>query len=532
MSETVPPAETESAAPLPDEPSGAPGPQDEAPAAPPTGEPAPASGEHPAPATEGEPSPPSQADHTPPPAPRPPDRPKPARPPKGQPPREPKKPRRTAVVRYGLMGNIGEFRHNLAPPPPRDSKVVVRTERGVELGTVVAPVCEEACPGCLTPQRLKQFLSSNGPEYPFRRDGKVLRAANHQDVIDYRHLSSSAREAAAFCRQQIAELKLDMKLVTVEHLLGGERIVFYFAAEQRVDFRELVRRLAGQYRTRIEMRQVGARDEARLVGDYERCGQQCCCQRYLKDLKPVAMRMAKTQKATLDPSKISGRCGRLMCCLRYEDASYEELRKLLPRRNTWVRTDNAIGRVVETQTLTQLVRLQLTDNSRIVVANEEIVERDAAPPPKPEPALERSRRESPRGRPAAAERRPPARPEPRDKQRTREAPVGEAAPKPAATGRTPEQTAEGEAPTKKRRRRRRSRRSKGGEAAATAKPAASSQSDSRAQPPSPDGPTAASGGASAPPAEAPPEGKGGDGGKPAHKPRRRRRSKGKRRRRK
>ncbi len=293
----------------------------------------------------------------------------------------------SVIVRYGLMRRLGQFRHNLETAPRPETKVVMRTDRGVELGEIVADVCDETCYGCVGSDRLAEYLQAGGPDYPFWRDGKVLRLANPQDVIDQRHLESSAKEEAAFCRQQIRELELKMRLVTVEHLLGGERILFYFSAESRVDFRELVRRLAGQYRTRIEMRQVGARDEARLVGDYERCGLRCCCQQFIKDLKPVSMRMAKMQKATLDPSKISGRCGRLMCCLRFEDAAYEELRQKLPRKNTWVKTDHLIGRVVEAQILTQLVRLELPDRSRVLVANEEIRQRDL-PPPSVEPEAE------------------------------------------------------------------------------------------------------------------------------------------------
>ena len=284
------------------------------------------------------------------------------------------------IVRYGLMKQIGQFRHNIQKPLAPGAKVVVRSERGVELGQVVAAVGREPCHACLTPQHLDDFLESSGPDYPFRRDGRVLRLANHQDIIDHRHLENSAREEGTYCRQQIRQLKLDMKLVAVEHLLGGERFIFYFAAESRVDFRDLVRRLAGQYHTRIEMRQVGARDEARLVGDYERCGQPCCCQGFLKKLKPISMRMAKTQKATLDPSKISGRCGRLMCCLRYEDSTYEELRKKLPKKGTWVRTEKLAGKVVDTQILTQLVRVTLPDNTQAVVCNDDIIERDIEPP--------------------------------------------------------------------------------------------------------------------------------------------------------
>ncbi len=297
----------------------------------------------------------------------------------------------TAVVRYGLMRHLGRFRHERQENLTIGTKVVVRTPRGVELGEIVATVGEKTCFGCLNSQHLEQFLSASGSDYSLKIEGKVLRPANPQDIIDHRHLENSARDEAVFCRQQIQQLGLEMKLVTVDHLLGGERIIFYFSAESRVDFRELVHRLAGQYRTRIEMRQVGARDEARLVADYERCGLQCCCQRFIKNLKPVSMRMAKTQKATLDPSKISGRCGRLMCCLRFEDATYDELRKKLPKKNTYVQTDRLVGRVLDTQILTQLVRLALPDGSQTVIANEDILQYDVSPsetPPLPGPTAE------------------------------------------------------------------------------------------------------------------------------------------------
>jgi cell fate regulator YaaT (PSP1 superfamily) len=263
-------------------------------------------------------------------------------------------------------------------------KVVIRTDRGVELGQVVTPVSRDddrkPYPCSICGGQLEDFLENEGGDYPFRRNGRLLRIANQQDMIEHRHLVDSAKHAGKYCRDQIRELELPMRLVTVEHLLGGERIVFYFTAEQRVDFRELVRRLAGQYRTRIEMRQVGARDEARLVGDYERCGQRCCCQQFLKDLKPVSMRMAKVQKATLDPSKISGRCGRLMCCLRYEDKGYNELRKNLPHRNTWVRTEDTLGRVIDTQIITQLAKIMQPDGNIVAVRVDEIVERNLKPP--------------------------------------------------------------------------------------------------------------------------------------------------------
>lgn len=286
------------------------------------------------------------------------------------------------VVRYGAMGHLGLFRHNLQTPPKYSTKVVIRTDRGVEIGQVMAIISDQPDGMmAMTPARLDDYIRANGPEFPFRRNGRILRIANNQDLIEHRHLKQSASEAASFCRQHIRELKLDMKLVTVEYLLGGERILFHFKSEARIDFRELVRRLANQFHTRVEMRQVGARDEARLVGDYERCGQRCCCQQYMKDLKPVSMRMAKMQKATLDPTKISGRCGRLMCCMRYEDEVYVDLKKNLPRKNTWIRTEKLAGKVLDGQILTQLVRILLPDWQQAVVAIEEIVERDIAPLP-------------------------------------------------------------------------------------------------------------------------------------------------------
>jgi len=304
------------------------------------------------------------------------------------------------VVRYGLMRNIGQFRHSLDPPPPCGTSVVVRTQRGIELGRVTACVRDDAAEdtgednrsadakttpcdwrlrGCMTHEELSRYVSVPSEEYPISEAGRVLRIANVQDIQDANRLRSIAKREATHCREVAEELKLDMKVIAVDHLLGGDRIIFYFASENRVDFRKLVQRLSSEYHTRIEMRQVGARDEARLVADYEKCGQQCCCQVFLKALKPVSMRMAKMQKASLDPTKISGRCGRLMCCMRYEDRTYEELRRELPKRKTWVRTAEVVGQVIDTQILTQLVRLSLPDGTKVAVGNEEIIDRNCPP---------------------------------------------------------------------------------------------------------------------------------------------------------
>src|SRR5947207_702966 len=177
--------------------------------------------------------------------------------------------------------------------------------------------------------------------------------------------------------RMIREFDLPMKLVEVELLMGGEMATFFFMSEERVDFRGLVKHLAGRFRTRIQMHQVGARDEARLVADYETCGQHCCCKQFLKVLKPISMGAAKMQKATLDPNKISGRCGRLKCCLRYEETTYEDLKRKLPRVGSRVRTSEGVGFVEETMILTQLVKVRLDNTERMVaVANEELLERD------------------------------------------------------------------------------------------------------------------------------------------------------------
>jgi hypothetical protein len=177
-----------------------------------------------------------------------------------------------------------------------------------------------------------------------------------------------------------------MNVVEVEPILGQEQLTVYYMSEDRVDFRELIRTLAAEFGTRIEMRQVGGRDEARLTADYEKCGQHCCCKNFLKVLKPISMRSAKIQKATLDPMKISGRCGRLMCCLRYEDETYDDLRKRLPHRKKRVGTPEGPGIVLDSKILVQLVLVKLeADGREIAVPVEELCHPDQCPVKAPEP---------------------------------------------------------------------------------------------------------------------------------------------------
>lgn len=283
---------------------------------------------------------------------------------------------KTLVVRFGALKLVGEFPYSGDAKPGCGSKIVVRSHRGTEIGEMLTSTCPNAgCSKSVTRKEMLEYIeNSGGKDYPFFTGGRALRVATIEDMNEQARLNAQVPAMRKFAQAQADEHQLEMKVVDVEPILGRERLTFYFTAEDRIDFRELVQVLAREYTTRIEMRQVGARDEARLVADYERCGQHCCCKQFLKVLKPISIRSAKTQKATLDPLKISGRCGRLMCCLRYEDQTYTELEKRLPRMKKRVGTPHGIGVVVDRQILTQLVLVRLEESAKAVaVAVEEIV---------------------------------------------------------------------------------------------------------------------------------------------------------------
>ena len=247
----------------------------------------------------------------------------------------------------------------------------------------------------------------------------MLRVATTGDLERQSAMEQSKHALRLEARRLVEEMRLPIKIIEAEPILGGERVTVFYASEERVDFRDLVRALGQQCRARVELRQVGARDEARLVADYERCGQYCCCKNFLKVLKPVSMRSAKVQKATLDPLKISGRCGRLMCCLRYEDQTYEDLRRRLPRKKTRVGTPEGDGVVIDGQILTQLVLVQLEAEDRQVAIPVENLTEPKGPPPAPGAPLPpgppgpRDTRPAPRARPEP-ERRPPPPSAPRE----------------------------------------------------------------------------------------------------------------------
>ncbi len=286
---------------------------------------------------------------------------------------KPPRTRRFMLVRYGRMKTLGLFEHNEATIPSTPMRVVIKTEKGMELGTIVGGISAyRAGQLKLSDEQLKKYFDDS--EIPFTPEpaGRFIRYATPEDINEEKHFQKIAVEETKFCKKLVREMNLPMKIVDAEHILGGERILFYFMSDGRVDFRDLVRKLAQEYQTRIEMRQIGARDEAKILGDVESCGQKCCCIRYLKSLKPVNMRMAKLQKATLDPSKISGYCGRLKCCLRYEDDTYTELKKRLPPRNTLVNTPEGKGRIIDYQVLAQLVMVELETGTRTAVPRDKI----------------------------------------------------------------------------------------------------------------------------------------------------------------
>ena len=226
-------------------------------------------------------------------------------------------------------------------PVKAGQKVVVETSKGLELGAVAqAP---HAVPEEKTVQPLRP----------------VVRVATEDDLRIEALCRKREREAYIVGRQKIAAHGLDMKLVDVECSFEGNKILFFFSSDGRVDFRELVKDLAGVFRTRIELRQIGVRDEARILGGLGICGRPFCCGIFMEEFAPVPTKMAKLQSMSLNPSKISGCCGRLMCCLRYEQAAYEELHKHVPKNGAFVETPDGYGNVVQVNVLRQLVKVKL-----------------------------------------------------------------------------------------------------------------------------------------------------------------------------
>ena len=247
------------------------------------------------------------------------------------------------------------------------TRVILRTSRGQEAGTVLREP---------TPETMDTLP-------PNHEEGRILRVMTADDEKQCRAIWGIEKKEYPRVRTIIAESKLEMDLVRVEHIFGGERIIVYYLADERVDFRELVRTLASEFQTRIEMRQIGPRDETKLLADVGDCGRECCCSTYLFSMQPVSMKMAKLQRATLDPTKVSGRCGRLKCCLRFEYQDYVERQKVLPPIGSRLITPDGPGLVIGQELLAQRLLVELEDRSRKNYTLEEI---NAAAEPKAEEA--------------------------------------------------------------------------------------------------------------------------------------------------
>ena len=197
---------------------------------------------------------------------------------------------------------------------------------------------------------------------------KVIRRANAQDEKTITENRAKEKKAYDVCMQKIAEHGLDMQLVSAEVAFDGSKILFYFTADERVDFRELVKNLAGIFHTRIELRQIGVRDKAKMVGGLGICGRPFCCASFLDDFQPVSIKMAKTQNLSLNPTKISGTCGRLMCCLKYEQDAYEDLIRNSPKLDSFVDTPEGRGTVVELDLLRQRVKVRMEESPETITA--------------------------------------------------------------------------------------------------------------------------------------------------------------------
>ncbi len=220
----------------------------------------------------------------------------------------------------------------------KEDGAIVETARGVEYGTVI---------------KSNTMVSEEAIVSPLKQ---VMRKATKEDAKTVENNHKKEREAFDICLEKIARLGLDMKLVDVEMTFDRNKLIFYFTSDGRVDFRELVKELAAVFRMRIELRQIGVRDEAKMLNGIGICGRPLCCATFLGDFQPVSIKMAKEQNLSLNPTKISGICGRLMCCLKYEEEVYEELNKKLPRVGDIISTPDGTGEILSTNVLMQMVK--------------------------------------------------------------------------------------------------------------------------------------------------------------------------------
>ena len=247
---------------------------------------------------------------------------------------------KVAGVKFKNAGKVYYFDPDEHQVEPGDF-VIVETARGLEFGTVSMEITE---------------VSDDEVVQPLK---KIIRIADENDIKRHDENEKKKAKALKLCQEKIDKHGLEMKLIDVEYTFDNNKIIFYFTADGRVDFRELVKDLAGVFKMRIELRQIGVRDEAKMLGGIGSCGKSLCCSTWLSDFEPVSIKMAKVQNLSLNPTKISGICGRLMCCLKYENDVYMELRRGLPDSGEKVKTADGMGKVIETNILESKVKVRL-----------------------------------------------------------------------------------------------------------------------------------------------------------------------------
>src|SRR5690625_3370575 len=250
-------------------------------------------------------------------------------------------------VRFKRAGKIYYFDPNDFPIR-LDDDVIVETVRGIEFGQVVV---------------VNKLVDDDDVVLPLK---KVIRIADDKDREKVKRNETLAKDAFHICLEKIADHQLEMSLVDVEYTFDRNKIIFYFTAEGRIDFRDLVKDLAAQFKTRIELRQIGVRDEAKLLGGIGPCGRMLCCSTFLGDFDPVSIKMAKDQNLSLNPAKISGLCGRSMCCLRYENDSYEDAKKQLPDLGEEIDTSDGRGKVIGLNVLEKIIEIEILENQNVI----------------------------------------------------------------------------------------------------------------------------------------------------------------------
>ena len=250
-------------------------------------------------------------------------------------------------VKFKKLGKIYFFDPN-GFELTKGQGVIVETARGLEFGEIAINN------GKVKEERIVAPLKN------------VVRIATEEDKIIFEENDRKAKEAYKVCEEKIAKYKLNMKLIDVEYTFDNTKLIFYFTADGRIDFRELVKELAAIYKTRIELRQIGVRDEVKMLGGYGMCGRELCCCNHLTDLNPVSIKMAKEQGLSLNPTKISGVCGRLMCCLKHEHEVYEEKISRLPNVGSLVKTPDGKGTVEEVEVLKEEVKVKLEKDGTFI----------------------------------------------------------------------------------------------------------------------------------------------------------------------